>query len=450
MVDRGKLSQAAVTSKPVKSRIIAAMSFNSSTVETAEHLANLRRLIQSRWLVLGSMALAAAVAPGLFDIPLMQLPLFAIVGCALLINATVYWRLRTARTASAIELFSQLVIDIVVLGGLVFFTGGATNPLVSLLLPTVAIAALTLPGRLVVVIAGLAVLAYSLLMRFYIALPIPDAGRATHLHLIGMWLIFAVSAAMIAWLIVRMTGLIRQRDSELAAAREQALRDERVTAMGTLAAGAAHELGTPLATMALLAGELANDTTLSDGAREDVALLRQQLAVCKEIITGLAQRAGADRLDNPALRPADRWLKEIRQHWHAVRPRAGSRFIVGTDGEAPMIVADPRLEQAVLNLLNNAANASSLPLDIRLSWCSFNLCIDIRDHGPGFPPEILAIAGHTGIPAHDQGSGVGLVLTRSAIEQLGGQLTLSNPDDGGALARIELPLQSHEFTHPGH
>ncbi len=105
----------------------------------------------------------------------------------------------------------------------------------------------------------------------------------------------------------------------------------------------------------------------------------------------------------------------------------------------PNIVADPRLEQAVLNLLNNAANATTTPLEIRLSWCSQNICIDIRDYGPGFPPSVLQLAGQHSFPAHERGSGVGLMLTQTAITQLGGQLTLSNPEEGGALARIELP-----------
>jgi two-component system sensor histidine kinase RegB len=276
-------------------------------------------------------------------------------------------------------------------------------------------------------------------MVYYLPLPMPDATRATRLHLIGMWLIFVLSAAMISWIIVRMTRQIRERDAELATAREQGLRDERVMAMGTLAAGAAHELGTPLGTMALLAGELANDPALSQPVREDIALLRQQIGVCKEIITGLSRRAGAERLENAPFEVANLWLDSLRQRWHAARPQASSRLVVASDGSAPEILADPRLEQAILNLLNNAANATPSPLEIRLTWGTDSLCIDIRDHGPGFPLEVLALGGQTSFPAHERGSGVGLMLTRSAIEQLGGNLTLSNPEDGGALARIELP-----------
>jgi two-component system sensor histidine kinase RegB len=418
------------------------MRFFSCTADGADQLATLRRLVVTRWAILAGMGLLAASAPGLLAIPLPQLPLFAVIGLALAFNALTHWRLRSADQATPGELLSQLLVDIAALSALVFFSGGATNPLISLLLLPVAIAALTLPARCVIAVVSVAVAAYSLLLVIYVPLPMPDARRATQLHLIGMWLTFAVSAAMIAWFVVRMTRLIRERDGELAAAREQALRDERVLAMGTLAAGAAHELGTPLATMTLLAGELAVDASLPAAVREDIALLRQQIGVCKEIVTGLSRRAGAEHLENPPLQAADRWLDSLRQHWHAVRPQAASRLIIGSDGPAPVIVADPRLEQALLNLFNNAANATTLPLEIRLSWCSVNLCIDIRDHGPGFPAAVLASGGLHGFPAHPQGSGIGLMLTRTAIEQLGGRLTLANPDEGGALARLELPRTS--------
>lgn len=409
------------------------------TTETPDHLATLRRLVGGRWVVLAILAQLVMVGPGLLDIPVPQVPLLGIVAIAGLFNGLAQWRVARARSASACELFVQLLFDIGTLSAIVFFSGGAANPLVSLLLPPVAIAALTLPARFVVIVAAAAIAAYSLLMFLFVPLPLPDATRATRLHLGGMWLIFVVSAAMIGWIIVRMTGLIRQRDAELAAAREQALRDERVMAMGTLAAGAAHELGTLLGTMALLAGELANDNSLSEPVREDIALLRQQIGICKEIITGLSRRAGAERLENAQLLAADRWLDSLRQRWHAARPQASSRLVIASDGPAPELVADPRLEQAVLNLLNNAANATPSPLEIRLAWCTDTVCIDIRDRGPGFPPNVLALGGQTSFPAHERGSGVGLMLTRAAIEQLGGTLSLSNPDDGGALARIELP-----------
>ncbi|MDP2881757.1 MAG: ATP-binding protein [Azonexus sp.] len=415
------------------------MAFTPCTTANTDHLANLRRLVIGRWVVLAVLAQLIMVGPGLLDIPVPQVPLLGIIAIALLFNAIAQWRVIRSPTATANELFSQLLFDVGMLSAVVFLSGGAANPLVSLLLPPVAVAALTLPARCVAIVTAVAIAAYSLLMLYYVPLPMADATRATRLHLGGMWLIFVVSAVMIGWIIVHTTRVIRQRDAELATAREQGLRDERVVAMGTLAAGAAHELGTPLGTMALLAGELVNDPALGAAARDDIRLLQQQIGVCKEIITGLSRRAGAERLESAPLQAANRWLDHLRQHWHAARPQASSRLIIASDGEAPEIVADPRLEQAVLNLLNNAANATPTPLEIRLNWCTDNVCIDIRDRGPGFPEQVLELGGQESFPAHERGSGVGLLLTRSAVEQLGGTLTLLNPEEGGALARIELP-----------
>ena len=416
--------------------------FSACTLESAELLAHLRRLVLSRWAVLALLALFVMIAPGLIDIPLPQWPLLGVVLVCALFNALAAWRMRHAQVVSACELLSQMLFDMTALSAAVFLSGGAANPLVSLLLPPVAIAALTLPARLAALVALAAISAYSLLMNFYLPLPISDASRATRLHLLGMWLIFVISAAMIAWLIIHMTRQIRERDAALATAREQVLRDERITALGTLAAGAAHELGTPLATMNLIAGELLTEPDLPPAIQDDLTLLRQQIGICKEILTGLSRRAGAERLEQVQTQNVTSWLEQLRQHWHALRPQASSTLHLPTKDDVPQIIADPRLEQALLNLLNNAANLSNQNIDIRLDWSTSMLSVEIHDHGPGFPPAVLNHGGHTPLPAHEGGAGIGLLLTRSAIEQLGGTLTLSNPTNGGALARIELPRKN--------
>jgi two-component system, sensor histidine kinase RegB len=405
----------------------------------AETLASMRRLVAVRWWVLAGAALAVLGVPTLLAITLPTLPMLAVIFVALAWNAVSLRRLRPATAAGAGELFTQLCLDLVVFGALLFFSGGATNPLVSLLLPPVAVAALTLPARLVAGIAALAVAAYSLLMVSFVPLPFDDPARAARLHLIGMWLTFVVSVALIAWFILRMTATIRQRDAELAHAREQALRDERVLALGTLAAGAAHELGTPLATMAVLAGELEHDAQVGADARADLNLLREQIAHCKRIITGLSERAGARRAECAERMRCDDWLEAVHAGWQALRGESQSALeMVGT-GEAPLVIIEPTLEQGIVNLLDNAARAGG-PVEVRVDWDSTHLLIDIGDHGPGFSPEALARAGETPFPAHPAGSGIGLLLTRAAIERLGGLLQLRNRPQGGGLARVELPL----------
>lgn len=416
------------------------MPFLHPNSDGGDHLATLQRLVAMRWLVLAAMLALVLGVPPLLAVPLPQAPLLAVIAVAAACNLLLRQRLPHSRSASPLELFAQLGFDIASLSALLFFSGGATNPLVSLLLPPVAVAALSLPARHVLATGVLALAAYSLLMAFYLPLPLADPARATHLHLIGMWLTFAVSAALIGWFVLRMTAAIRSRDAELAAAREQAMRAERIVALGTLAAGAAHELGTPLATMAVIVGELQHDPGLSAAARADLAIVREQIGACKEIVTGLSRRAGAERLEAAEAMPADRWLDAVRRRWQSLRPQASCRLELRCPGPAPALVADPTLEQAVLNLLNNAANAGPGEIELAVDGSDTALGIEIRDHGPGFSAAVLAQAGKAAFPAHAAGSGIGLMLTRSAVERLGGRLLLANHPAGGALARIELPI----------
>ncbi len=400
---------------------------------------NQRRAVILRWWLLAAVAVAVSSAPSFLDVALPQLPMFGVVALMAGFNALVQWRARSEEPVGAGELFGQLCVDLVALAILLYLSGGAANPLISFLLVPVAVAALSLPGAQTAIIAFLAVALYSLLMWQFLPLPIADAGRAARLHLAGMWLTFVVSAAMIAWFVARMTASIRERDSRLAAAREQALRDERVVALGAMAAGAAHELGTPLATMAVVVGELEREPGLDPAAREDLALVQRQIAVCKEIISSLAARAGSLRPEQLQAQDAAAWLQGVRARWHTMRPHATSRLNIEDGAVASSIATEATLEQAVVNLLNNAADAAETEINIKLQAEAGKLRIVIEDRGSGFPAEVLRQAGRAPLPAK-RGAGIGLLLAFSAVERLGGRIVLDNPAAGGGRATIELPL----------
>lgn len=403
-------------------------------------LSTLRRLVALRWWLIAGELVSVLSVPGLLDIPLPRLPMLAVVWVQLVANLLAARRAAGALNLSDGELLTQLLLDLMALSVLMFFSGGAANPLISLLLLPVAIAALALPASLVAGVAGAAIFAYSLLNLRYLPLPIADPGRAARLHLAGMWFTFVVSAVMISWFVVRMTASIRQRDAELAAVREQALRDERIVALGALAAGAAHELSTPLATMAVIAGELDHDTSLSEAARADIAVLRRQVAACKDIISGLADRAGASRFDSVQAVQADLWIDALYQRWRGLRPQAHASLAIMGDDPAPTLVAEKTLDQGLINLFNNAADAGT-ETDIRVGWDTQWLTIEICDDGPGFADAVLAQAGKVPFPAHAGGSGIGLFLAHLAIERLGGSLTLDNDSSGrGGIVRVRLPL----------
>ncbi len=402
--------------------------------------ATLWRLVRMRWFLLAGAFAAILAVPTFLDIPLPTLPLVLILALLAGFNGAVARRLRRDEAMTPQALGIQVVVDLVALGVMLFLSGGASNPLVSLLLLPVAAGALILPWPFAGGVAAFAIALYSFLALWFVPLRVADAQRATSLHLAGMWLSFVVSAILVSWLIVRMTASIRARDAALAAAREQALRDERVVALGALAAGTAHELGTPLATMAVIAGELEREEGLAPALREDIALLRQQVGTCKAIVTRLADRAGAARLEGARAVAVDRWLDEVVARWRTVRPRASCAVTVTATSPAPRIIVDATLEQAFANLLDNAANAGGGEVEARLDWNAAAAVAEVLDRGGGFNPAVLEQAGRVPLPSATGGAGIGLLLAHAAIGRLGGRVKLSNRSTGGACVRIELPL----------
>lgn len=412
----------------------------TSAADLDDTHATLRRLVLLRWILLAGCLATIGLVPTWLEIPLPMAPLLLVIALLASFNGLTARRQRRGMVATTPALSLQVTADLVALGVLLFLTGGASNPLVSLLLLPVAAAALILPWHLAAGIAGFAIVLYSFLAEWFVPLRIADAGRATSLHLAGMWLTFVVSVVLVSWLIIRMMASIRARDAALAAAREQALRDERVVALGALAAGAAHELGTPLATMAVIAGELERESGLTPSQREDIALLRRQIAACKGIVTSLADRAGAARLEGVRAVAADRWLAELVAAWRAQgAPRPCPLSMRGTM-PAPDIVVDTTLEQALVNLLNNAAQAGADAVEVVLAWDDKLLSIEVLDRGGGFPEAVLAQAGRAPLVSTTGGTGIGLMLARAAIERVGGKLILGNRAGGGGCARVELPF----------
>jgi two-component system sensor histidine kinase RegB len=333
------------------------------------------------------------------------------------------------------EFLAHLLVDLTAFAVLVFFSGGATNPFVSLMLVPIIVAAISLRPRWVWLLAAVAGGYYALLLFVYQPLAIADPVAAYGMHLGGMWFNFLISAALIAYFITRMHAGLRARDGELAALREKQLRDERILALGTQAALAAHELATPLATIQTTAHELAIEFANDPDIGADCRLLEKQALACKRILTQLAARA-QDGAPHPIALEA--WLAELVTRWQVIRPDVHLKTRpLSTRRE---FTPPEGLEQAVLNVLNNAADAS--PDDVELAATAHDdaLWIDIADRGSGFTAEQKAQAGRvlfSGKPG--QGWGMGLVLTHATLERAGGALTLAERDGGGTLVRIQLP-----------
>jgi two-component system sensor histidine kinase RegB len=405
---------------------------------------NLRRIFVLRNVVIAFLS-SAALALVYFDIPIHLLSIVVAIGTMLLLNGWTWWRLRHAASVSDGELFVQLLGDIAALTLLFYFTGGYSNPLVWMYLLPLAIAAVALPPRLVWAITGLATACYSTLVFFHVPLShlhVNDlVGVGLDTHLAGMWLGFIVSALLVAGFVSRIGNTLRENDRLIAEAREQVLESERMLALGALAAATAHELGTPLATMAILAGELSDEHAGNPALAQDLALLRKEIGRCKEILSSLAASAGQMRGEGASSIALDDFLGETLQRWRDTRPALQFDCQLQGVTPAPRIAADRTLGQALVNLLDNAADASPARIEMHGGWDAAELRIDIRDFGSGLSPEIAARAGTPFFTTkQEKGMGIGLYLARTILGRHGGDVHLESHAQGGTLTRIRLPL----------
>jgi two-component system sensor histidine kinase RegB len=405
---------------------------------------HLHRLLIVRLVLLAVLCAVALLAPGAFGLNFARAPLLMLLGLMLALTLAGYVRGRAAVTE--LEMFAHLLADTLALSAAMYFTGGYMNPLISLLLLPLVTAAVTLRARYAWALAAMTVLAYTVLMERY--QPLELSGGATtmfSLHLAGMWITFVLSALIVAFFVQRMSASVRVRDLALAQAREQMLRQQQVAALGALAAGAAHELGTPLATMAVIARELELELsqkhsrlrTASSGI-DDVRTLQQQIAACKGIVARLQNRAGAQ---NGASQPFDAYVQELVEHWRLIRPAASCCIDLRSATPAPYLTPDAALGQAIVNLLNNAADASSEPIVLEASWTAQAIAIAVKDRGPGVARELLPKLGREPVTTKALGhAGLGLVLARTTADHFGGELSLRNAPSGGLIAQLSVPL----------
>jgi two-component system, sensor histidine kinase RegB len=414
---------------------------NASAVSTSPSALNLRRLIVLRTIALAAQALAVWVAVQKFGMPLQVQPLVFILATFFIFNLLTWVRLQRSWPVSDMELFAHLVLDVVALTALLYFAGGSTNPFAPLYLLPLTLAAAALPWAYTWAMAALTVTCYSALLFFYFPLPSDHAPHSSdfQLHVVGMWLGFILSAGLIAYFAVRIRETLQDRERLRARMREQELRHERLLALGTFAAGAAHELGTPLSTIAVITNELARDTS---PPRDKLQTLREQITRCKEILASLSAAAGQTRAEGGGAQALDAYLDGLTERWRRLRPAAGVHSHFEGRLPAPQIVSEHTLSQALVNVFNNAADASSPHVEIEGRWTDDELMLEVRDRGPGVAPAVLEHAGEPffSTKSPGEGMGLGLFLARGTIERLGGSLELSNREGGGAICRVRLPL----------
>lgn len=414
------------------------MPFLASSHPTA---LNLRRLLALRSIVFIGQLLAVGAAAYRLEMALPLLPVGLIIGAYAFLGALTWLRLKWLRPVTDVELFVQLLLDVAALAGLLYFLGGSTNPFVSFFLLPLMISAAVLPAAYTWVMAVATIAAYSALMFFYVPLP-HVVSNAFDLHVLGMWFGFVLTAGLIAYFVVNMSASLRARDLALAAAREDALRNERILALGTLAAGAAHELGTPLSTMAVLVKELEREAAALPGAVEKLHILREQIQRCKTTLSILSASAGQVSCEAGRGLPLDAYLEEIVRQWRRTRTAVDIQPRWSGIQPAPVILAEQTLSQAIVIILNNAADACPDNIEVEGHWTAEQLFLEVRDQGAGLTAEAVSAAGNKLFTTKEpgQGLGLGLFLAHAAIRRFGGKVQLFNRDGGGTCTRLMLPL----------
>lgn len=396
-------------------------------MDTLSTYKNLKLLWSLRNIAITGQIVAILVATQALQIPLQTTSLMFILSVSAGLNMLTWVRIKRTTAISEREFFTQLLLDMIALFWLLYYTGGATNPFTSLFILQVVLAAVTLPALYTWIIAGIAVVLYTALMFWNVEVPYLQhhhIGDFFSLHVQGMWVSFILSAGIIAWFVVRMNSTVRHQDALLADA-------EKIAALGTLATSAVHELGTPLATISVLAG---------DCDQEISRPLLEQIARCKQILSSITTAGGVARAESGSPIQLDIFLKQLTEEWrkdHTGIVFEADLFQLGQQ----RVLVEHGFKEAIVNLLNNAAEASPEYVAMRAESTPQLLLIQIRDKGNGIADEMKGSLGKAGVTSKADGLGLGLFLAKSVVARLGGALEIENAVEKGVTVTISLPIK---------
>ena len=414
-------------------------------------------LIRLRWLtVFGQTATVLVVNDGLdFDLPL--LPCLAVIGLYAWLNIALRLRFRRNQRLEADRAAWLLAVDIAELAILLFLTGGLQNPFSVLFLGPVLISAAALPARMTLMLAGFAVLCATVLMFVHYPLPWYPSEEPQELpqpYMLGVWLALLLCIGYIsiyAWQIIEES---RQLAEALAATEIVLTREQHLTQLDGLAAAAAHELGTPLSTIALVSRELQKALGPSSPHADDLKLLREQVQRCGDILGKLSQLPGPGE-------PFERMkLSSLIEEVVAPHRNFGVEIAVAMpagDGDEPVVARNPAIMYGLGNLVENAIDFARERVEVAAEWSDDKVSVTINDDGPGFPPEIMDRMGEPFVTGRRQrirtasenpGLGLGFFIAKTLLERSGATLALENRQFPQRGAIVKVRWGRADFERP--
>jgi two-component system sensor histidine kinase RegB len=411
-------------------------------------------LVRLRWGAIAGQLITILAVILLLDISLPLRPLLLILAVEVASNLACAARATRPAPLESWLIGAVLAADVFLLTVLLYLTGGASNPFSFLYLVHIALAAVVLSPRWTWALVGLSMLCFGSLFQLPPHGVVDEHAGHMHMHLQGMWVAFAVAAGFIVYFVQRVTSALAERERQLAEARVLTARNERLASLATLAAGAAHELSTPLSTIAIVAKELEHAIERSAGQPEAIAdarLIREQVNRCREILVLMTADAGESIGEASQAIALGRLLNEAIE---GLRDAARIR-VHGDDAVLQRKLHLPRnpVVLAIRNVLKNAQEASpdDRTVEVAVSAAGDECCIEVTDNGSGMPPEALERAGEPFFTTKQpgQGMGLGLFLSRTVFARLGGRIDLDSAVGHGTRVRLVLPGKRTEARHVG-
>jgi len=430
----------------------------ASSIQATTNRKNLLLLIALRWVaVVGQITTIGVTAYG-FRIPLPVAPMACVIAGLVAVNLIGFWRCMSGAVISNGELFVELLFDVAALTLQLYLTGGVTNPFISLFLLQIILGAVLLQPLLCWILVAVATGCFVVLTLWYQEIGLFDfvlgaePGRpdGLELHRWGMLICFAIAAALQVLFVTRISRNLSRRDARVAELRQQSAEEAHIMRMGLLASGAAHELGSPLATLSVIVSDWERMPALNADPEIEGELgeMKNALARCKSIVSRMLLTVGETRAEDAERTTLTRFFDQIVEQWRQTRNPAELDYLnlIRTDAD---IVSDAMITQALFNVFDNALEASPAWVGVEVTARGREVVVQVRDRGPGFAPEILARFGRPYVTTKDRpGRGLGLFLAANVLRKLGGAVAGRNNPGGGATVTVRFPIDALSLGAP--
>jgi two-component system sensor histidine kinase RegB len=407
---------------------------------------SLRTLVFVRWIVIiGQLVTVLTVAFG-FRFPMQLTAVLTVVALAVIVNL-LGMIMRRGRALSDRTVAFYLAFDILQLSALLFLTGGLTNPFAVLVLGPIAVAAAVLGRDYSFALTFLAIICLAALFASPYSLPWNGGGspRLPDLYQLGIWIALTLACGFIATYNWSVSGEARRISEALAETQLTLAREQQLTALGTLAAAAAHELGTPLSTITVVAKELGRDLPPGSPFAEDVALIQSQCERCRAILAELARKP-EDAEESPFNRlPLDQLIEAAAAPHRVPGVRLDIRTTTAPGIEMPILRRTPEIMHGLGNILQNAMQFATKAVRVETQTDAQRIAMTVSDDGPGFSSGLLGRLGEPYLSLRDQEHehlGLGIFIAQTLLERTGAEVTFVNGLDGaleGAAVTIIWP-----------